>query len=127
MGENWIPILENSPGYSETPKTLEELSFPELGFSNSQILLKKHQQNPQIQYLDGWYANEEAYIRFYDPAGIPAGSFNHYSFALLWKGENSHRAPLYELSFLGCADKRFRDYVSFESARIRAYSNGYQY
>ena len=33
--------------------------FSERGIPRSKVLSKKRQQNPQMQYIDGWYANEE--------------------------------------------------------------------
>ena len=47
-------------------KKTEELVqyFLETGIPVSNILAKKRQQKPQMQYLDGWYANEEAMLDF---------------------------------------------------------------
>ena len=51
--------------WMELKKTQELIEyFLERGIPRSGVLSKKRQQNNQLQYLDGWYANEEAMLDF---------------------------------------------------------------
>ena len=51
--------------WMELKKTQELIEyFLKRGIPRSGVLSKKRQQNIQLQYLDGWYANEEAMLDF---------------------------------------------------------------